>query len=78
MKMISKAKKVITLSRVLTITVICFCSDDMNRISLNIRIKRRVRSTETPLPVSPKISITLQKVMYVHLEKRGSALLSEK
>ena len=58
----SKARNVMTLSRVLTITESCRCNAGMKRTSLKIRRRRNERRTEMPLvSFTAKISIKLKE-----------------
>lgn len=52
MNKISREKNVATLSIVLSITINCLRSAGMNRISLRIRRRRKVRSTDIDCPVA--------------------------
>lgn len=62
----NKAKKVATLSIVLSITTSCLRSAGMKRTSLSIRSSRKVRRTERPLaPPCCVNSIILGKIQKI-------------
>ena len=59
MNSMSSIQKVATLSMVFIRTTSCLCRAGMNLTSFSTRMRRKVRSTESPPPCWPTISHTL-------------------